>query len=138
MAGYRDWFVDKDYAVGQDVNSMTPRQIEDAIGVFSSHGDAKSRGAFNWLQQLQAKHYANQDADRMAEYQGAMLEAYEKMAEASAYQAPYQQPTSKAAAAYGEAQADTQNRQLMRRGLISLTRWGNGGSSGKRTTLGVA
>lgn len=138
MANYRDWFKGKDYQVGQDVNSMTPSQVEDALKVFGSHENANSRGAWNWVQKLQAKHYANQDAAKMEEYQRAMLEAYNKMAEASAYQAPYQQPITKAPAVYGEAQADTQHRQLMRRGLLSLTRWGNGGSSGKRTTLGVA
>lgn len=138
MAGYRDWFNGKDYAVGQDVNSMTPSQVEDAINVFGSHGNANSRGAWNWLQQLQAKQYANQEAAAMEEYQGAMLEMYSRMAEAAEQPPVYQQPINdvSAANAYDKAERSTRDQQLMRRGILSLTRFGD--DTRKRQTSGVA
>lgn len=138
MANYRDWFKGKDYQVGQDVNSMTPHQIEDAIGVFGSHENANSRGAWNWLQKLQAKHYANQAAAKTEEYQRSMLEMYSRMAEAAEKPPVYQQPINdvSAANAYDKAERSTSDQQLMRRGILSLTRFGD--DTRKRQTSGVA
>lgn len=67
-----------------------------------------------------------------------MAESFAGMSEALNKPVQYTEPEKTAQAQMTKAQADTEQRQLMRRGLLSLTRWGDNGSSSKSSTLGVA
>lgn len=71
----------------------------------------------------------------MEEYQAAMLEMYERMAEAAEKPPQYQQPLNDVSNATAKAERETRDRQLMRRGILSLTRFGD---TEKRQTTGVA
>lgn len=80
--------------------------------------------------------------NHMLEMQEMTAEYMRKAAEAAAYQLPYQQPASEAQQTYSAAQSDSLSRQNLRRGLLSLTRYGSNSStsasglSGKSTMLG--
>lgn len=83
-----------------------------------------------------------ESGERLNEILGAMAEMQAAQAEALSKKLPYQQPMSNAATAYDASQASTAQKQLMRRGLLSLTRWSNGNSSmggvaGKASNLGA-
>lgn len=131
------------YAAFQDPSSMTGEQVHDAIGFLQGGNYNNAPKGYSWLQALQARKMVIDAEDRMKEYQGAMLEMYGQMAEASkqaadaaAYVAPYQQPMQQADAAREQSGAEAARRQLMRKGLLSLTRYGS--SSGGRSSLGVS
>ena len=80
--------------------------------------------------------------NHMLEMQEMTAEYMRKAAEAAAYQLPYQQPASEAQQTYSAAQSDSLSRQNLRRGLLSLTRYGSNSStsasglSGKSSRLG--
>lgn len=132
----------KGYAAFQDPASMNAEQVSDAINFLGQGNYGNAPQGWNWLQQLQIRQQELDATAAMTEYQNAMLEAYGQMAEASrqaaeaaAYVAPYQQPAQQANAAVQDSRADAARQQMMRRGLLSLTRFGN--SSGGNNKLGV-
>ena len=126
------------YAWNQDVASMSPQQVENALSLFGDKPDSKSGKTWNWYQKLLAQKQTNDAAAAKEEYQNSMLEMYERLAEAAEEPPVYQQPINDvtAANAYDKAERSTRNSQLMRRGLLSLTRFGD--DSRKRQTTGVA
>ena len=79
------------------------------------------------------------EADRL-EYDRLQSEYARMAAEAAAKQQPYQQPAGTAAEQYQNSTSDTTRKQMLRRGLLSLTRFGSGAKSnsvsGLATKLG--
>jgi hypothetical protein len=135
-----EWFRDygNGYAYNQDVSSMSAGQVENALSLFADKPDSKSGTAWNWYQKLLAQKQVNDHAAAMEEYQAAMLKMYSRMAEAAERPPVYQQPINdvSAANAYDKAERSTRDQQLMRRGILSLTRFGD--NTRKRQTSGVA
>lgn len=136
----KQWFADygNGYAWKQDVNSMSSAQVENALALFGDKPDSKSGDTWNWYQELLAQKKANDAAAATEEYNAAMLEMYERMAKAAETPPTYQQPINdvSAANAYDKAERSTRDQQLMRRGILSLTRFGD--DTRKRQTTGVA
>lgn len=149
---YNAWYKANKSDIGllrNSPSSLSRERVDSMLGAITSTKDWKTNtGVMNDVETLRGLKAQYEAEDMQREYEAAMLESYQQMAEyqgmaaeyqkqaaeAAAYQAPYQQPLAKASDAYGESAADTQNRQLMRRGLLSLTRWGDYGNQ----TLGVA
>lgn len=132
------------YAAFQDPASMNLEQVNDALNLLGNGNYGNAPKGWQWLQQLQTRQQELNSQAAMQEYQGAMLEMYGAMAEASkqaaeaaSYVAPYQQPAQQADAASQQSRADTARQQMMRKGLLSLTRFGSSGGNNARQTLGV-
>mgnify|MGYP003424556025 CR=1 FL=1 len=121
--------------------SWSRSQIDKAKEIHSRYA-LQDGGAWNNLQKIQARDNTLLAEERLNELLGAMVEMQAAQAEALSKKLPYQQPMSNAAAAYDASQASTAQKQLMKRGLLSLTRWSNGNSSmggvaGKSSNLGA-
>ena len=121
--------------------SWSREQIDKAKEIHSRYA-LQNSGAWNNLQKVQARDNTLLAEERLNELLGAMVEMQAAQAEALSKKLPYQQPMSNASAAYDASQANTAQKQLMKRGLLSLTRWSNGNSSmggvaGKASNLGA-
>lgn len=131
------------YKAFQDPASMNLEQVNDALDLLGNGNYGDAPAGYDWLLKLQTRQQELNSQAAMQEYQGAMLEMYGAMAEASkqaaeaaSYVAPYQQPAQQADAASQQSRADSARQQMMRKGLLSLTRFGSGGNNA-RQTLGV-
>lgn len=102
----------------------------------------ESRELFEKLETARKRKDELEKEERLDELLSSMEMQMSRLAEASAYQPPYQQPASTAQQTYTEAQVDSARRQNLRRGLLSLTRYGSNSStsssglSGKSSRLG--
>lgn len=125
-----------------DPDTWNHDQVNAYENLINTSPSVKDRYLWETLQQARKRGEALTAQEKLDEFYSMSLEYQKQAAEAAAYQMPYQQPASVANQAYSEAQYDSARRQNMRRGLLSLTRYGSnsstmsGGLSSKSTTLG--
>lgn len=137
LAGIGAAWTDRGYGGYQNLSSD---QVDRALGIFGKY-NVTDGSAWAYLQNLQAMKRSYDAMHAQEEYQGAMLEMYDRMAKASEAAAnraaQYEQPINdvSVSAAYAKADREAENRQALRRGLLSLTRFGD---QAKMQTLGAA
>ena len=124
---------------GMKADDMDLAQTEKYISIANKY-DLNSGWAYQDLNSVKARRNTLTHEAYKDEMLNLQVKYAEMAAEAAAKQQPYQQPASEAAEQYQSAASDTSKKQMMRRGLLSLTRFGNGGSSsgigGLSTKLG--
>lgn len=105
-----------------------PLSIEEGRRIASS----KQAGAVAWMDKLQGQIQTKQAELDMENYRRQMAEYMSMMAEAMNREEPAAEPLKAAAEVQSAARADTNRKQLLRRGLMStLTRYGQGGQAQK-------
>lgn len=128
---------------GYDASKWTSDQRQQFIRTYENDFSTDLRRRYQNQYQVASNAQKEEDLENYKLQLQEETLAYQKAAaEAAAYQQPYQQPASEAQQAYSEAQSDSARRQNLRRGLLSLTRYGSNSStsasglSGKSTSLG--
>lgn len=143
--GYNDWYKanksDIDLLRGSP-SSLSEDRMRSMLSAITSTGDWRTNsGVMKDVEALRGHLSAYDAMHAQEEYQGAMLEMYDRMASAAEDAAnkavQYEQPINdvSVSAAYAKADRETENRQALRRGLLSLTRFGD---QAKMQTLGAA
>ena len=130
---------------GKPYQQLGLKDLGDAINYLGGYngntevGNANIKSAKAWASilaplysQKKAEYDQSEYQRMMAEYQSQMNAYLEKMAEAMAAEEPAAEPLKAAAEVQSAARADTNRKQLLRRGLMStLTRYGQGGQAQK-------
>ena len=143
--GYNDWYKANKSDIGllrNNPSSLSEERMRAMLAAITSTGDWKTNsGVMKDVEALRGHLSAYDAMHAQEEYQGAMLEMYDRMAKASEAAAnraaQYEQPINdvSVSAAYAKADREAENRQALRRGLLSLTRFGD---QAKMQTLGAA